>query len=107
MERLRSGQVRSVCWPRASGFARAFAAVLWVCSSFAFFKLPSAAVPISQGRELNGCGAGGVTLAVNGRTGRRVACVRDEAGLRLEVLDMEGEEEEVDLEEAGEAEGSG
>ena len=35
-----------------------------------------------------------MTLAVNGRTGRRVSFVLDEAGLSLEVLDMEGEEED-------------
>lgn len=35
-----------------------------------------------------------MTLAVNGRVGRRVACVSDEVGLALEILDMEGESEE-------------
>lgn len=47
---------------------------------------------------------------MNGRTGRRVSCVLDSAGMNLEVLDMEGEEEELELEEAEEdevAEGSG
>ena len=40
-------------------------------------------------------------MAVNGRAGRRVSCVLDEAGLTLEVLDMEAEEDEdVELEEA-------
>lgn len=74
------------------------------------FKLPSAPAPITQSRTLTGCAAGGVTLAVNGRTGRRVSCVLDSAGMNLEVLDMEGEEEELELEEAEEdevAEGSG
>ena len=47
-----------------------------------------------------------MTLAVNGRTGRRVSCVLDEAGLSLEVLDMEGEEEDLELEEAEEDEGA-
>ena len=37
---------------------------------------------------------------MNGRAGRRVSCVLDEAGLSVEVLDMEGEEDEE--EEAGE-----
>ncbi|KAI1797865.1 anaphase-promoting complex, cyclosome, subunit 4-domain-containing protein [Ganoderma leucocontextum] len=73
-------------------------------------QLPSAPARITQSRTLTGCAAGGVTLAVNGRTGRRVSCVLDEAGLSLEVLDMEGEEEDLELEEAEEdevAEGSG
>lgn len=53
-------------------------------------------------RELVGCQEGTVTLAVNGRAGRRVACVLDNAGLGLEVLDMEGEEdEEEEMETAG------
>ncbi len=38
-------------------------------------------------------------MAVNGRVGRRVACVLDDAGLTLEVLDMAGEEEEEEEEE--------
>lgn len=33
-------------------------------------------------------------LAVNGRVGRRVACVLDDEGIEIEMLDMEGEEEE-------------
>ncbi|TBU35229.1 anaphase-promoting complex, cyclosome, subunit 4-domain-containing protein [Dichomitus squalens] len=70
-------------------------------------QVPSAPAPIIQSRTLDGCRAGGVTLAVNGRSGRRVSCVLDEAGLSLEVLDMEGDEEELELEEAEEDEGSG
>ena len=53
-----------------------------------------------------------MTLAVNGRAGRRVSCVLDGTGTTVEVLDMEAEDEE--LEEADEealaedaAEGSG
>ena len=37
-----------------------------------------------------------MSLAVNGRAGRRVACVLGEEGLALEVFDMEGEEDEGD-----------
>jgi anaphase-promoting complex subunit 4 len=55
-------------------------------------------------RDLVGCQEGTVTLAVNGRVGRRVACVLDAAGLALEVLDMEGEEEGGEEEEGAEAE---
>lgn len=42
-------------------------------------------------------------LCVNGRVGRRVACVLDDVGLSLEILDMEGEgDEEEDEEEMDE-----
>ena len=60
-------------------------------------------MPIVQSRPLGAaCATGGVTLAVNGRAGRRVSCVLDEAGLTLEVLDMEADEDEdVELEGAG------
>ena len=39
---------------------------------------------------------------MNGRVGRRVACVLDDAGLSLEILDLEGEAEEEEEEEAEE-----
>lgn len=51
---------------------------------------------IKQSRPLAGCKDGAVTLAINGRTGRRVACVLDERGVGLEILDMEGEGEAED-----------
>ncbi|KAI0639387.1 anaphase-promoting complex, cyclosome, subunit 4-domain-containing protein [Trametes polyzona] len=85
-----------------------------VLARLASGQLPSAgATPIIQSRALKGCRDGGVTLAVNGRAGRRVSCVLDGTGMTVEVLDMEGEDEdeelELDEEEAGEAgaEGSG
>lgn len=53
-------------------------------------------MPIIQSRSLAGCRKGKVTLAVNGRVGRRVACVLDDSGLALEILDMEGEEDEAE-----------
>lgn len=56
-------------------------------------------------RELVACQEGSVTLAANGRVGRRVACVLDGGGLGLEVLDMEGEEEEEEEEEEMETAG--
>jgi anaphase-promoting complex subunit 4 len=49
-------------------------------------------MPIKQSRTLVGCKEGEVNLAVNGRAGRRVACVLDAEGIGLEILDMEGEE---------------
>lgn len=52
---------------------------------------------------MGGCREGKATLAVNGEVGRRVACVLDEAGLSLEILDMEGEvDEDEEDEEVGE-----
>jgi len=59
-------------------------------------QITAAPIPMTDSRELVGCQEGTVTLAVNGRVGRRVACVLDDAGLALEVLDMEGEEDEED-----------
>lgn len=45
---------------------------------------------------------------MNGRAGRRVACVLDSAGLTLEVFDMAGEEEGEEEEmEDGSEEGGG
>lgn len=35
----------------------------------------------------------GIELALNGRVGRRVACILDRADMGLEILDMAGEEE--------------
>ena len=59
-------------------------------------QLPSAPVPIIQSRTLGGCTAGSVSLAVNGRAGRRVACVLDGGGMELEMFDMEGDGEDED-----------
>ena len=39
---------------------------------------------------------------MNGRAGRRVACVLDSAGLTLEVFDMAGEEEGEEMEDGSE-----
>ncbi|KAI0361641.1 hypothetical protein OH77DRAFT_1417907 [Trametes cingulata] len=69
-------------------------------------ELPSAPTPIIQSRALKGCREGRVTLAVNGRAGRRVSCVLDAAGVTVEVLDMEGEDEELEVEEEAEEEGA-
>lgn len=126
---LASGEVWVHCplWPfRRRRYADHACPLLPACFSGTFFsptpsglnarfsvcaQLPSAgASPIIQSRALKGCREGGVTLAVNGGAGRRVSCVLDGTGLAVEVLDMAGEEEELELEEeAGEegAEGSG
>ncbi|KAG8711906.1 hypothetical protein FRC08_015261 [Ceratobasidium sp. 394] len=55
-------------------------------------RLSGLPVPIERSRELRAWSGGGAQLATNGRRGRRMACVLDEAGA-LEVLDMEGEDE--------------
>ncbi|KAI0348023.1 hypothetical protein BDW22DRAFT_1319603 [Trametopsis cervina] len=57
-------------------------------------QIAAVPIPIIGCRELAGCQEGSATLAVNGRAGRRVVCVLDSSGLALEVLDMEGEEED-------------
>lgn len=50
---------------------------------------------IKQSRPLAGCKDGAVSLALNGRAGRRVACVLDNRGLELEIIDMEAEAEDL------------
>jgi anaphase-promoting complex subunit 4 len=67
----------------------------WLLSFFPK-QLNSVGIPVKRCRQLEGCNKGGVSLAVNGRVGRRVACVLDNNGTRLEVLDVEGEEPEMD-----------
>lgn len=47
-------------------------------------------IPIKSCRELIDGKEGDVSLAVNGRTGRRVACVLDNKESTVEILDMEG-----------------
>ncbi|KAI0695596.1 anaphase-promoting complex, cyclosome, subunit 4-domain-containing protein [Cytidiella melzeri] len=60
-------------------------------------QIAAVPIPMIGCRDLVGCQDGStVSLAVNGRVGRRVACVLDSAGQALEVLDMEGEEDEED-----------
>lgn len=55
--------------------------------------------PIKECRALKGCKAGNVYLAVNGRTGRRVACVLDGRGTSVETFDLEGEGEDMEITE--------
>lgn len=68
-------------------------------------QLPCNPIPITQSRRLCGCQTGSVSVAVNGRVGRRVVCVLDGEGTTIEVLDMEGEElegeEEAEMEVVG------
>ncbi|KAJ3508934.1 hypothetical protein NLJ89_g5481 [Agrocybe chaxingu] len=53
--------------------------------------LSSTKIAIMRHRTLSSCKDGGVSLALNGRTGRRVACVLDSTGTALESFDVEGE----------------
>lgn len=46
-----------------------------------------------------------MSLAVNGRVGRKVACVLDEAGVWFEVIDLAGEGDEEPEEEEEDGEG--
>ncbi|KAH7930991.1 hypothetical protein BV22DRAFT_1027754 [Leucogyrophana mollusca] len=55
--------------------------------------LPSANIPIKRCRQLAACKNGPVSLAMNGRIGRRVVCVLDGSGATMEILDIEGDEE--------------
>ncbi|KAH7911187.1 anaphase-promoting complex, cyclosome, subunit 4-domain-containing protein [Hygrophoropsis aurantiaca] len=54
---------------------------------------PSASIPIKRCRQLIACKNGPVSLAMNGRIGRRVVCILDGSGGTMEILDMEGDEE--------------
>lgn len=66
-------------------------------------EMAAVEMPIKKSRRLVGCRSGAVSLAVNGRAGRRVACVLDGAGTKMECIDVEGDEEE---DEEGEGESS-
>jgi len=66
--------------------------------------MTSSNIPIKSCRELIAGKGGDVSLAVNGRTGRRVACVLDNKGSTMEVLDMEGNSEEMEAEDNEEEE---
>ncbi|KAI5124653.1 hypothetical protein M0805_004261 [Coniferiporia weirii] len=61
-------------------------------------QVACAPAPIRKRRALKlskkGGPGGTPALAVNGRAGRRVACVLDGEGIELEMFDMEGDEEE-------------
>ncbi|KAL4070952.1 anaphase-promoting complex, cyclosome, subunit 4-domain-containing protein [Scleroderma citrinum] len=55
-------------------------------------------VPITKCRRLTVCKGGSISMAVNGRVGRRVVCVLDVDGTTMEVVDIEGDEMEADEE---------
>ncbi|KAJ8522524.1 hypothetical protein ONZ45_g896 [Pleurotus djamor] len=64
--------------------------------------LRSSRYPVTRRRRLNLADPGKVKVAVNGRAGRRIACVLNEQGTTMETLDMEGDGEDIggDVEEA-------
>jgi hypothetical protein len=65
-------------------------------------QIASVLMPIRRSYVLAGCISGEVSLALNGRTGRRVACVLDRKEAVLEVLDIEGETDDELWDEDGE-----
>ena len=64
-------------------------------------QLTPTRIVINRRRLLSGCQTGGVSLALNGRTGRRVACVLDSSGTQLESFDLEGEGEDMEVADDG------
>ena len=61
-------------------------------------QLPSRKIAIRRHRGLRSCKEGRISVALNGRKGRRVGCVLDGTGTMLECIDVEGDGE--DMEEA-------
>lgn len=60
--------------------------------SSSLFQLDTVRLEIAPGsRQLTARADDGIQLALNGRLGRRVACVLDKADMGLEILDMAGE----------------
>lgn len=59
-------------------------------------QLMGGGVPITKCRRLSACKSGSISMAVNGRVGRRVVCVLGGDGMTMEVIDMEGDEMEAD-----------
>ena len=45
-----------------------------------------------------------MSLAVNGRIGRRVACLLNDGGTMMESFDLEGDGEDVEIDEDAEVE---
>ncbi|KAG5652103.1 hypothetical protein H0H81_006323, partial [Sphagnurus paluster] len=64
-------------------------------------KLSPVQVVLKQSRRLISCKSGDVAIALNGRQGRRVACVLDNKGTTLESFDLEGEADEMESEADG------
>ncbi|PPQ80812.1 hypothetical protein CVT25_001937 [Psilocybe cyanescens] len=54
-------------------------------------------VSVNRRRALSGCKMGAVSMALNGRVNRRVACVLDTTGTTMESFDMEGDAEDMEV----------
>ncbi|KAK7064216.1 DEAD-domain-containing protein [Favolaschia claudopus] len=66
----------------------------WATALWEHGQLACMPMPIKGRRELAYCGSGPVSLALNGRVGRRVASVLDGQGTNMETLDLEGDAEQ-------------
>jgi anaphase-promoting complex subunit 4 len=62
-----------------------------------FLQLPSTKIGIKRYRGLTSCKEGRISLALNGRKGRRVGCVLDGTGTMLECIDLEGDGEDMEV----------
>ncbi|KAH9985379.1 anaphase-promoting complex, cyclosome, subunit 4-domain-containing protein [Russula compacta] len=60
-------------------------------------QIAAVLMPIRRSYVLAGCISGEVSLAINGRTGRRVACILDCREAVLEILDIEGEADDEEV----------
>lgn len=59
-------------------------------------QLTAVRLEIAPGfRQLTARADDGIELALNGRVGRRVACVLDKEDMGLEILDMAGEADTI------------
>lgn len=58
--------------------------------------LPSTRVMVKRYRALAGCRTGGVSCALNGRLGRKVACLLDDKGITMESIDLENDGDDVE-----------
>lgn len=59
--------------------------------------MASTKLPVNRRRLLSDWQRDGGTVALNERIGRRVACVLDSTGTRLESFDMEGDAEDMEV----------
>jgi anaphase-promoting complex subunit 4 len=65
----------------------------WLYCLCHIIQLHSVQISIKRCRALVAWGDGEISLAVNGRIGRRVACLLGGNGTSLEAIDLEGEED--------------
>ena len=64
---------------------------------FFFLQLPSTKIVVKRYRGLTSCKEGMVSIALNGRKGRRVGCVLDGTGTIVECIDLEGDGEDMEV----------